>query len=157
MVFDLSCKANSDSYTTTMSRSKMNPLRSLEVLWIVLFRFPLIPRVWASLLILVNLCGLFFIHTIYGQFCLAAVGAAVVVMAIIYLRMGFVRLLGIGHIFWIPMLIWFALNLPDRIEQPRLYDWLICLFVFNSISLVIDAIDVTRFVRGERQPHFTWK
>ena len=134
----------------------MNSIRSLEILGIVLFRFSMLPRIWAILLILVNAASLLFIHTSYGQVGFAAVCAAILVMAIIYARLGFVRLLGVGHIFWVPMLIWFGMNLPNGHEQPLLYSWVICLMIVNSVSLVIDAIDVARFISGERQPHYRW-
>ena len=134
----------------------MNPLQTFEMLGIVLFRFHVVPRIWAVLLMLVNGGALLFIHTSYGQIALVAVCAAVLAMSIIYARLGFVRLLGVGHVFWIPMLIWFAMDLPDRTAQPWLYHWVICLLVCNSISLVIDTIDMVRFIRGERQPHYSW-
>ncbi len=132
-------------------------MKSLEILWIVLFRFRMLPRVWAILLILVNAGSLIFIDTHYGQLNLAAVLAAIMVMALIYARLGFVRLLGVGHVFWIPMLIWFATDLPDRTEQPWLYAWVVSLIVCNCISLVIDTIDAARFIGGDRRPHYTWK
>ena len=65
-------------------------------------------------LILVNAGSLVFLDTIYGQLNLAAVVAAIAVIVLIHAKHGFVRLLGIGHLFWVPMLIWFAFNLPDR-------------------------------------------
>ena len=37
----------------------------------------------------------------------------VVIMVVIYSRLGFVRLLGIGHILWIPMLPWMIWELPN--------------------------------------------
>lgn len=131
-------------------------MRTLQLLGIVLFRFRMIARLWAILLMLVNGVSLLFITTWYGQVCLAAAAAAVIVMAVIHARLGFVRLLGVGHLFWIPMLILFTLNLPDSSQQPLLYWWVISLLVCNSISLLIDSIDVVRFIRGERQPHYTW-
>lgn len=133
------------------------PIRALEILWIVLFRFRPVPRIWAILLICVNALSLLFLDTIYGQVALAAIVAAIIVMVVIHARLGFVRLLGIGHIFWIPMLIGFALHLPDATEQPALYYWVISLLVCDTISLVIDTIDVVRFFRGQRRPHYTWE
>ncbi len=131
-------------------------MRALEILWIVLFRFSPLARVWAVCLILVNLSSLLFLDSIYGQLNLAAVCLGVSVMIAIYFRLGFVRLLGIGHIFWIPMIAYILGNPPDKLTDPTLYHWVALLIGFNAISLVIDAIDVTRFVRGERSPHYEW-
>ncbi len=129
----------------------------LEMLGIVLFRFRPLVRVWVIALIAVNLGSLAFIHTQYGLANLLAMIARVGVMMLIYARLGFVRLLGIGHIFWIPMLIWFAFDLPDKQNAPLLYNWVLTLIAFNSVSLVIDAIDVIRYAAGDRSPHYVWR
>lgn len=119
-------------------------------------RFPPTLRIWAGLLVLVNLASLFFLNTLHGQLALAAALAGVVVIVAIYLRFGFVRLMGAAHVFWIPMLIWFAANIPDPVADPWLYRWVWSLLVMNTISLVVDALDVLRYLRGEREPHYTW-
>ncbi|MGI9378459.1 MAG: hypothetical protein ACR2OW_02325 [Methyloligellaceae bacterium] len=132
-------------------------LRSLEILGILLFRFRAMPRAWVIVLIIVNLGSLFFLDTQYGQINLLAVLAGMIVMVVIYARLGFVRLLGIGHIFWLPMLVWFLSDLPDQEHDPMLFYWVLCLILFNSLSLVIDAIDVVRFVGGDRKPYYVWR
>ncbi|MEQ8211807.1 MAG: hypothetical protein RH917_18565 [Lacipirellulaceae bacterium] len=132
-------------------------MKTLEMLGIVLLRFRPIPRAWAAVLIAINACALLFINTSYGQANLVALGAAILVMSILHARLGFVRLLGIGHVFWIPMLLWFAANLPDRATQPWLYAWVVTLMACNCVSLVIDTIDVVRYARGEREPHYRWQ
>ncbi|MEX0316376.1 MAG: hypothetical protein AB3N21_00400 [Ruegeria sp.] len=131
-------------------------MRAFEILWIVLFRFHWIARIWAILLILVNLAALLFLDTYYAKACLLAAAAGIAVMIAIYLKQGFVRLLGIGHVFWIPMLAWFAWDLPDASENHALFVWVVLLIAFNSISLVIDVLDVTRYLRGERAPFYRW-
>jgi hypothetical protein len=132
-------------------------VRSLEILWIVLFRFKPLPRLWAALLMLVNLGALAFVGTIHGQIALAAMAAAVIVIVLVHAKLGFVRLLGVGHVFWIPMLVWFATNLPDRAAEPALFYWAVALMAFNAGSLVIDAMDVARYMAGERAPYYSWK
>ena len=132
-------------------------LRPLEILGIVLLRFRAVPRAWVIVLILVNLGSLLFLHTHYGLANLLAVLAGIIIMALIYGRLGFVRLLGIGHISWVPMLAWFLLDLPDKSQDPALYYWVLSLILFNSISLVIDTIDVLRFLGGDREPYYHWK
>ena len=128
----------------------------LELGGIVLLRFRPLPRLWAILLIILNAASLLFIQTVHGQMAFAAVFIGIVTMTIIYLRYGFVRLLGIGHILWFPMIAWFIFDLPSQSESPLLFYWVVCLIVGNSISLVIDTIDVARFLKGEREPHYTW-
>ena len=127
------------------------------MLGIVLFRFPLLPRLWAAWLILINTAGLSFLDTPHGVMVVVCALTGVAVMLVLHVRLGFVRLLGAGHVFWIPMLIWFAFNLPGREDGQAFYTWVHVLFVSNSISLVIDAIDVLRYLRGARAPHYHWR
>ncbi|MET0070345.1 MAG: hypothetical protein ABW096_09910 [Candidatus Thiodiazotropha sp.] len=130
---------------------------ALEMLGIVLLRFKLLPRIWAAALIAVNLASLFFVDTLYGQVALAAVVSGLIIMVILYSRSGFTRLLGIGHIFWIPMIYWLITEMPFNDGRAYLAEWLWCLIVVNTISLVIDAIDVTRYLLGESDPHYSWE
>ena len=133
----------------------MNVFNSLyQLLTITLFRFQPLARIWAILLALVNAAALFFLDTVYGQVALAAMVVGVVVMTVIHLRLGFVRLLGLGHILWLPMLPWMLGRLSTIESGSPLYAWLVLLIAFNSVSLVIDTLDVVRFLRGERQPHY---
>lgn len=133
-------------------------LRSVfELLGIVLVRFRPVQRIWGAWLIAVNGACLLFITHIEAQIALAAVGVAVLAQALIYQRKHFIRLLGVTHIIWVPMLAWMALRLdalPDG--ETAFHVWLVTLIVTNSVSLAIDAWDATRFVRGERQPHYVW-
>jgi hypothetical protein len=115
------------------------------------------PRIWGVWLIVVNAAGLLFVTHLEAQVTLGAVGAAVLAQALIYQRQRFIRLLGVAHMLWVPMLAWIALRLdtlPDG--EPAFYVWLITLITTNAISLVIDVWDATRFVR-ERQPHYVWE
>ncbi|MEW8485021.1 MAG: hypothetical protein AB2705_07590 [Candidatus Thiodiazotropha sp.] len=129
---------------------------ALEMLGIVLLRFKLLPRIWAAALIVVNLTSLFFVDTLYGQAALAAVVSGLIIMVILYSRSGFTRLLGIGHIFWVPMIYWLITEMPFNDGRPYLTEWLWCLIAVNSISLVVDATDVTRYLLGESDPHYSW-
>ena len=41
--------------------------------------------------------------------------------------------------------------------EPAYAGWLALLFATNMVSMVVDAIDAARFLRGERAPHYRWK
>lgn len=131
-------------------------MRALELLWIVLFRFKPIARIWVVCLMLINVASVFFLNTFYGWFNLIAVCVGISIMTAIYVQLGFVRLLGIGHVLWIPMVACFLADLPDRYTQPSLFYWVVSLVTFNSISLVIDTIDVARYWGGDRKPYYEW-
>jgi hypothetical protein len=139
-------------------RTRIGLLRSLvELLGIVLIRFRPVQRIWGTWLIAVNGACLVFITHIEAQVALAAVGAAVLAQALIYQRKCFIRLLGVTHIIWVPMLAWMVLRLDAPAEGDTAFHvWLITIIATNTISLAIDAWDATRFLLGERMPHYVW-
>jgi hypothetical protein len=105
----------------------------------------------------VNLACLLFLGHVEAQVALGAVGMAVTIQVLVYQRRGFIRLLGVTHLPWVPMLAWMVSSLDALPEQDGAFRiWLITLIVTNGVSLVIDAFDATRFIRGERRPHYSW-
>jgi len=134
-----------------MSRS------ALELFGIVLARFRPVQRVWGAWLVVVNSACLLFIQHKEAQVTLGAVAVAVLAQTLIYQRKRFIRLLGVTHVVWVPMMAWMALRL-DAIprEESAFRVWLVVLIATNTISLVIDAWDATRFALGERQPYYVW-
>jgi hypothetical protein len=130
---------------------------AFELLGIVLLRFRPVQRIWGTWLVAVNAAGLLFIQHIEAQVTLAAVGVALLAQALIYQRKRFIRLLGVTHVLWIPMLTWIVLRL-DMLpkEQTGFHVWLVLLVATNALSLVLDAWDATRFVLGERRPYYVW-
>ena len=131
-------------------------ISTLKIFGIVFLRFRPIPRIWYVWLVGVNLLCLYFIAHLEAQIVLATTLVAVVAQALIYQRIGFTRLLGIAHVSWIPMFAWMASRIDTIAAQPQLQSWLIVLAATNAVSLILDSIDVFRFVRGERAPHYSW-
>jgi len=78
--------------------------------------------------------------------------AMVITMLTLYAEVGFVRLLGLPHlIFWIPLVIWLIGRLRRSPGPPALQRWALwALVVSYSISLGFDAVDVARYLLGER-------
>ena len=129
-----------------------------ELIGIVAFRFRAVPRAWALWLVAVNSSAVAFLPRVEALVTLLVVTIALVVQAVIYRRLRFVRLLGVSHALWVPMLLWFASRLALIPAEDRMFHaWLVTLMVTNTISLIVDAIDLGRFLRGERQPHYTWQ
>ena len=133
-------------------------LRSVfELFGIVLVRFRPAQRIWGTWLVAVNAASLLFIQHMEAQVALGAVGVAVLGQALIYRRRRFIRLLGVTHALWVPMLAWMALRLDSLPkEETGFRVWLVMLIATNAVSLVIDAWDATRFVLGERRPYYAW-
>lgn len=120
---------------------------------------PLWLQLWVMLLVVVHLAALPFALTrddsgtrrpryqalaIIVSFLLA--GAF---MNWLYAQVGYVRLLGLAHlIFWLPVYVW-VWRTRDR-ESGTLYArYLIVYLVIAGISLLIDAVDVIRYLLGD--------
>jgi hypothetical protein len=61
----------------------------------------------------------------------------------------------VGHIPWLFTVPWLGWRLGQTVESGAFYYWLLAVVVIDSLSLVIDAVDVVRYWRGERQPTIT--
>ena len=111
---------------------------------------------WVGFLLIVNmLCPLFFIDTLEAQIALGAMMGGAAIQMVIFKAKGFVRLLGIGHILWIPMVIWLAIGFePEHLANPFSL-WIASTILLNSISLMIDGVDIARYIQGERTPTLT--
>ncbi len=116
-----------------------------------LLKSPASVQAWLLLLIAVNLVvPLFFLGHLEAQ-------VAVIVMLISMLLMigltaltGFTRLLGLGHIPWVPMVVWLWTRL-DQLPADEFFGvWVRVLILLNTISLVIDTVDVVRYAAGDR-------
>ena len=109
--------------------------------------------IWAMLLVLVNIVGsAVFIKHPEAVVVLLAIMMNAVIMMTLFSKLGFVRLLGLGHIFWVPLVPWLWSRLGEIGTDSLFGKWILMVVVIDGISLVIDAVDVMRYIRGERTP-----
>lgn len=111
---------------------------------------------WLGLLMFVNMVmPLVYIRTLEGKVVLAAMMAGALLMTMIFKAKGFVRLLGIGHMFWIPLVVWLGTRLTTLAPDDGFQLWILSVIGLNTLSLVIDCADVYRYLKGERAPTLT--
>ncbi len=109
---------------------------------------------WIMLLMMVNMViPLFYLGTLEGKVVLGAFVFGALLQGGIFSAKGFVRLLGIGHIAWVPMVAWLWTRLDVGPASSLFRYWLLATIVLVSLSLLIDAVDVIRYLRGERDPY----
>jgi hypothetical protein len=109
---------------------------------------------WMGLLIGVNIViPVYFIMTLEAKVVLAAMICGIMIMTVVFGAKGFVRLLGIGHIAWVPMIPWLIMRLGNTSFESFFGYWLVAVIILNFLSLIIDGIDVMRYIRGEREPY----
>ncbi len=110
-------------------------------------------QAWLGILVTANIVvPMFYIHTLEAQVILATAIVGLIIMAFIFSMKGFVRLMGIGHFGWLPLVFWLGMRLEHAPADSLLGYWLMTVIVLDSLSLFIDTTDVLRYVKGERQP-----
>ncbi|MDZ7781391.1 MAG: hypothetical protein U5K56_00060 [Halioglobus sp.] len=135
--------------STTMPASLVEAMMA-EPLWL---------QTWVMLLVVVHLAALPFTITrddsgawrpryqalaIVASFLLA--GAF---MNWLYAQVGYVRLLGLAHlVFWLPVYVWVWQTRARESGTPYAR-YLVFYLVIAGISLVIDAVDVIRYLLGD--------
>lgn len=111
---------------------------------------------WMMLLVSVNLVApLFFLGSLEAKVVLVGIAASMALMLTLFARFGYVRLLGLGHTPWLFTVPWLVSRLGEITTGGPFYYWLLAVVILDGISLVIDAADVVRYWRGERQPTVT--
>jgi len=125
--------------------------------WHSFRRLPLWIQVWVGVILIpVNAVAFFLLDYGIGQ--IAAMAAAFVVatnIPIMLRERGMSKLMSLPHLFaWIPLLVVLVLRLGDQsgtapmalVEQV----YAAVLVVVNGISLLFDALDSWRWLRGDR-------
>ena len=117
-----------------------------------MLKMPIPSRIWLMLLVTANMVApLFFVQHVEARVVLVTIVASMLLMTWLTARFGFTRILGLGHIFWIPMLAFLFIRLGEIPASEPLGIWIRALFLLNVASLVIDTADVTRYIGGDRK------
>jgi len=116
-----------------------------------LLGLPLPVRLWVGLLIAANIIApLFFLGHVEALVTLAAGLVGMALMSALTGRFGFSRIVGLGHIAWLPLLAFLGGSLGEAPATTGFGLWLRSVIVLDVISLGLDAVDAVRFVRGDR-------
>jgi predicted membrane-bound dolichyl-phosphate-mannose-protein mannosyltransferase len=119
-----------------------------------IFKMPPVWWPWMAGLPLINLSSVFFLPRTEAWVVLGTGLLAATIMTVLHVKLGSVRLLGIGHFVWIPMLIWLVFRLDHILGGTLFYRWLLTLIAVDTVSLLIDIVDLVRYLRGDRIPRF---
>ncbi|MFQ5477816.1 MAG: hypothetical protein ACE5E4_04280 [Candidatus Binatia bacterium] len=116
-----------------------------------LLRSPLRVKIWLLLLVAVNLLGpLAFLDRLEARVVLVVFLAGAGLMVGLTALSGFTRLLGLGHVLWVPLLCFLWARLNEIPANDAFGLWLRLLMSANAVSLILDLSDVVRYLRGER-------
>ena len=116
-----------------------NPLR----FFVELVRQPAWIPIWVLFLMIVHVASVSFWHGPVAQLIFANFLMSAMLLMGLYSRFGFEKILGLGHIPWIPMLVYVLTQIPTA--EPAFKRYLLVLSVSIAISLVFDTIDVWKY------------
>jgi len=118
-----------------------------------IWKSPIYTRTWVAWLIALNLVvPLFFWSHPESRVVALVFLAGGTLMGYLTAATGFSRLLGLGHVFWFLLLIWLLMRMDMFPAAESFGLWIRLLILTNAISLVIDTVDVIRWLRGDREP-----
>jgi len=117
-----------------------------------MLKMPLHWQLWVMVLVAINVVApLFYLHHVEARVVLGTVMASMALMTFLTGRFGFTRIVGLGHVLWVPMLAYLYTKL-DHIPATDMFGiWIRALFVLNALSLMFDAADAVRYFAGDRQ------
>ena len=116
-----------------------------------ILQMPVFWQVWLAALVATNLVvPMFFLERLEARVALGTILASMALMTYLTGRFGFTRIVGLGHILWVPMLAFLVVRLGDIPDNDVFGIWLRAVIVLNGVSLAIDAIDVIRYIAGDR-------
>ncbi|MCH7960337.1 MAG: hypothetical protein IID08_09405 [Candidatus Hydrogenedentes bacterium] len=107
---------------------------------------------WVMWMMALNTASMIFCwKKIEARFVLAAWIPNGIFMTLLAEQMGYTRILGLSHvIFWTPLVIYLFTRRKNFEWSTTYGKWLYILLVTNVASLVIDYIDVIRYIAGDR-------
>lgn len=115
-----------------------------------LLRMPLYAQIWVVMLGIVNtLPAIYWLQHAESRVILIIFIANLVLMLIITSRFGFRRILGAAHFLWYPLIVYLLARI-DGVQDSDMRAWIVVLMAMNAVSLIIDTVDVVRWIRGDR-------
>lgn len=109
---------------------------------------PKIVVVWVGYLMMINMASLLFWEIELSRIIFFTFLASSMLMMTLYSFFGFKKILGLGHILWLPLLFYIFSNL--LIATGVFYSYLLVLSISILISLFFDVIDVYKFFESIR-------
>ncbi len=121
-----------------------NPFR----FFIELMQQPVWIPVWVLILMSINGVSVAFWNEPLAKIIFVIFMLSVMLMMGLYSRFGFEKILGMGHILWIPLLIYMLMEIPTARDTFKSY--LIILSISIAISLVFDIVDVWKYFTSRK-------
>ncbi len=121
-----------------------NPLR----FFVELMQQPIWIPIWLFFLMIINVASLGFWHEPLAKIIFITFMTSAMLMMGLYSRFGFEKILGLGHILWVPLLVYLLMQLP--IVEVSFKSYLVVLSISLAISLAFDITDVWKYFTNRK-------
>ena len=121
-----------------------NPLR----FFVELMQQPIWIPIWLFFLMIINVASLGFWHEPLAKIIFITFMTSAMLMMGLYSRFGFEKILGLGHILWVPLLVCVLTQLP--IVEASFKSYLVVLSISLAISLAFDITDVWKYFTNRK-------
>jgi len=121
-----------------------NPFR----FFVELMQQPVWIPIWLFFLMIINLASLGFWHEPLAKLIFITFMISAMLMMGLYSRFGFEKILGLGHILWVPLLVYVLIQLPTVETFFKIY--LVVLSISIAISLLFDITDVWKYFTNRK-------
>lgn len=109
---------------------------------------PLWVTVWVYYLMMINLASLWFWDELLAKIIFFTFMLSAILMMALYSRFGFEKILGLGHVFWAPLLAYIYIEIPDVDNLFSQYLTVFSISIF--ISLLFDVVDVWKYFANRK-------
>jgi len=120
-------------------KNMRNPFR----FFIELSQQPIWIPIWVFFLMVINVASVVFWTEPLAKIIFAIFMISAMLMMALYSKYGFEKILGIGHVLWIPLALYLLTMLP--VADATFNNYLIVLLISISISLAFDIVDVWKY------------
>jgi len=100
--------------------------------------------VWVFYLMLINMASVIYWYEPLAKLIFITFMVSAMLMMGLYSRFGFEKVLGLGHIFWVPLLAYILIVLPTFESSFKSY--LVVFSISIAILLAFDIIDVWKYL-----------
>lgn len=108
-----------------------------------LMKQPILVPIWVFVLMCVNVASITFWSASLAKVIFATFMVSAAMMMGLYSLFGFEKILGLGHVLWIPLLLYILTQLPNT--EGGFFTYLIILSLSITVSLVFDIIDTLKY------------
>lgn len=108
-----------------------------------LMQQPIWILLWVVFLMIINVASILFWNEPLAKVIFVTFMLSAIFMMGLYSRFGFEKILGMGHVLWIPLLVYVLMEVQAANDAFKIY--LIILSVTFVVSLVFDIVDVWKY------------